>query len=110
MAMGCRKISSRIYLTPLSPLNPAALAWALPWLPKLLVIMAAPLSAKASPAEPYFASACQLQPTLFNQETPMSKGTVLVADDDKAIRTVLTQALGRAGFDVRAASTAASLW
>ena len=40
----------------------------------------------------------------------MSKGTVLVADDDKAIRTVLTQALGRAGFDVRAASTAASLW
>lgn len=40
----------------------------------------------------------------------MSKGTVLVADDDKAIRTVLTQALGRAGFDVRASSTAASLW
>ena len=40
----------------------------------------------------------------------MSKGTVLVADDDKAIRTVLTQAVGRAGFDVRAASTAASLW
>ena len=32
----------------------------------------------------------------------MSKGTVLVADDDRAIRTVLTQALGRAGFDVRA--------
>ena len=31
----------------------------------------------------------------------MSKGTVLVADDDRAIRTVLTQALGRAGFDVR---------
>ncbi|MDC0147577.1 nitrogen regulation protein NR(I) [Alphaproteobacteria bacterium] len=40
----------------------------------------------------------------------MSKGTVLVADDDKAIRTVLTQALGRAGFDVRAASNAAALW
>lgn len=40
----------------------------------------------------------------------MSKGTVLVADDDRAIRTVLTQALGRAGFDVRAAGTAASLW
>ena len=38
----------------------------------------------------------------------MSKGTVLVADDDKAIRTVLTQALGRAGFDVRASSTAAA--
>ncbi len=40
----------------------------------------------------------------------MSKGTVLVADDDRAIRTVLTQALGRAGFDVRAGDTAASLW
>ncbi|MBT7279159.1 MAG: sigma 54-interacting transcriptional regulator, partial [Rhodobiaceae bacterium] len=40
----------------------------------------------------------------------MSKGTVLVADDDSAIRTVLTQALTRAGFDVRAGGTAASLW
>ncbi len=40
----------------------------------------------------------------------MSKGTILIADDDKAIRTVLTQALGRAGYDVRAASTAAALW
>ncbi|MGC6534678.1 MAG: nitrogen regulation protein NR(I) [Parvibaculales bacterium] len=40
----------------------------------------------------------------------MSQGTVLVADDDKAIRTVLTQALTRAGFEVRAAGTASSLW
>ena len=40
----------------------------------------------------------------------MSKGTVLVADDDKAIRTVLVQALGRVGFDVKAAGTASSLW
>ena len=40
----------------------------------------------------------------------MSKGTILVADDDKAIRTVLTQALSRAGFEVRAGGTAASLW
>lgn len=40
----------------------------------------------------------------------MSKGTVLVADDDRAIRTVLTQALSRAGFEVRAGGTAASLW
>ena len=40
----------------------------------------------------------------------MSKGTVLLADDDKAIRTVLTQALTRAGFEVRAGGTAASLW
>ncbi len=40
----------------------------------------------------------------------MTSGTVLVADDDAAIRTVVTQALTRAGYDVRAASNAASLW
>ena len=40
----------------------------------------------------------------------MSKGTVLIADDDKAIRTVLMQALGRVGFDVKATGTASSLW
>ena len=36
--------------------------------------------------------------------------TVLVADDDRAIRTVLTQALGRAGYDVKATGHAATLW
>ncbi|MEC7235025.1 MAG: sigma 54-interacting transcriptional regulator, partial [Pseudomonadota bacterium] len=40
----------------------------------------------------------------------MSKGTVLIADDDKAIRTVLVQALGRVGFDVKATGTASSVW
>ena len=40
----------------------------------------------------------------------MSQGTVLVADDDRAIRTVLDQALGRAGYDVRTTSNAATLW
>jgi two-component system nitrogen regulation response regulator GlnG len=38
------------------------------------------------------------------------KGTVLVADDDAAIRTVLSQALSRAGYDVRITSNAATLW
>ena len=33
--------------------------------------------------------------------------TVLVCDDDSAIRTVLSQALGRAGYDVRTTGTAA---
>ncbi len=37
-------------------------------------------------------------------------GTVLVADDDAAIRTVVGQALTRAGYDVRLASNASSLW
>ncbi|MFO1236395.1 MAG: nitrogen regulation protein NR(I) [Alphaproteobacteria bacterium] len=40
----------------------------------------------------------------------MSGGTILVADDDAAIRTVLSQALGRAGFDVRTCGNAATLW
>ncbi|MEM0898480.1 MAG: nitrogen regulation protein NR(I) [Pseudomonadota bacterium] len=37
-------------------------------------------------------------------------GTVLVADDDSAIRTVLNQALSRAGYDVRVTSNASTLW
>src|SRR4051812_11362924 len=40
----------------------------------------------------------------------MSTATVLVADDDHGIRTVLTQALGRAGYDVRTTGHAATLW
>ncbi|KPB01327.1 nitrogen regulation protein NR(I) [Ahrensia marina] len=37
-------------------------------------------------------------------------GTILVADDDAAIRTVLSQALSRAGYDVRITSNASTLW
>ncbi len=40
----------------------------------------------------------------------MGTATVLVADDDHGIRTVLTQALGRAGYDVRTTGNAATLW
>ncbi len=40
----------------------------------------------------------------------MSSATILVADDDRGIRTVLSQALGRAGHDVRTTGTAANLW
>ena len=40
----------------------------------------------------------------------MSSATVLIADDDHSIRTVLTQALGRAGYDVRTTGNAATLW
>ena len=40
----------------------------------------------------------------------MSSATVLIADDDQGIRTVLTQALGRAGYDVRTTGNAATLW
>jgi len=40
----------------------------------------------------------------------MSQGRILVADDDTAIRTVLNQALSRAGYEVRLASNAGTLW
>lgn len=40
----------------------------------------------------------------------MPSETILIADDDGAIRTVLNQALGRAGFDVRSTGNASTLW
>jgi two-component system nitrogen regulation response regulator GlnG len=40
----------------------------------------------------------------------MSGATILIADDDRAIRTVLTQALGRQGHVVRTTGNAATLW
>ena len=40
----------------------------------------------------------------------MTSSTILVADDDRAIRTVLNQALGRLGHDVRTTGNAAQLW
>lgn len=40
----------------------------------------------------------------------MSAKTVLIADDDSAIRTVLSQALSRAGYSVRSTATATALW
>jgi two-component system nitrogen regulation response regulator GlnG len=40
----------------------------------------------------------------------MPTGTILVADDDAAIRTVLNQALSRAGYDVRLTGNATTLW
>ncbi len=40
----------------------------------------------------------------------MSASTILVADDDRAIRTVLNQALGRLGHEVKSTGTAAQLW
>ncbi|MDH3594779.1 MAG: nitrogen regulation protein NR(I) [Rhodospirillales bacterium] len=40
----------------------------------------------------------------------MSGASILIADDDRAIRTVLTQALGRQGHSVRTTGNAATLW
>src|SRR6476659_6874406 len=43
-------------------------------------------------------------------ETNMPTGSILIADDDAAIRTVLNQALSRAGYEVRSTGNAATLW
>ena len=40
----------------------------------------------------------------------MPSEIILIADDDHAIRTVLNQALSRAGYEVRATGNAATLW
>jgi two-component system nitrogen regulation response regulator GlnG len=40
----------------------------------------------------------------------MARGTILIADDDSAIRTVLNQALARAGYSPRTTGNAATLW
>src|ERR1700750_2181347 len=40
----------------------------------------------------------------------MTPPTILIADDDRSIRTVLTQALGRSGYQVRTTGNAATLW
>ena len=40
----------------------------------------------------------------------MPSGSIIVADDDAAIRTVLSQALSRAGYEVRTTGTVAGLW
>ena len=40
----------------------------------------------------------------------MAPAQILVADDDAAIRTVLSQALLRAGYEVRVTSNIATLW
>ena len=40
----------------------------------------------------------------------MSGATILIADDDRAIRTVLSRALTREGHSVRSTGSAASLW
>jgi two-component system, NtrC family, nitrogen regulation response regulator GlnG len=40
----------------------------------------------------------------------MATGNILIADDDTAIRTVISQALSRQGYDVRTTGNAATLW
>ena len=40
----------------------------------------------------------------------MSGGTILIAEDDTAVRTVVSRALSRQGYEVRATAVASTLW
>ncbi len=40
----------------------------------------------------------------------MTGATILIADDDRGIRTVLDHALGRAGYDIQATDNGSTLW
>lgn len=51
----------------------------------------------------------QLESAAF-QRANKSSATILIADDDATIRTVLAQALVRAGYQVRSTSNASTLW
>jgi two-component system nitrogen regulation response regulator GlnG len=48
--------------------------------------------------------------TVAREGDAMPAASILVADDDAAIRTVLNQALSRAGYEVRSTGHAATLW
>src|SRR5664279_2028578 len=71
--------------------------------------MAASSNASPGRAGPSSVSCCPKRPTKA-KEADLPAGLILVCDDDSAIRTVLNQALGRAGYDVRTTGTAAGLW
>src|SRR6202163_3032117 len=78
--------------------------------------MAASSSARRSRAGRSFACLCPCSrvTTPSRAAEPevmqMPAGSILIADDDAAIRTVLSQALSRAGYEVRSTGNAASLW
>src|SRR5277367_4328414 len=76
--------------------------------------MAGSSSSIASRGGPCSACFCRLSPgtvggTVDKTVLAMS-ATILVADDDRAIRTVLNQALARLGHDVRLTGNASTLW
>ena len=96
------------------------LASASRWSPRSSAIMAASSNANRSRAAPSFACSCRYTPRNARRragrrltaegDALMPAGSILVADDDAAIRTVLNQALSRAGYEVRSTGNAATLW
>ena len=65
---------------------------------------------RAAAAAGQEAEARQVAQAGKSQVNIMAGGTVLIADDDSAIRTVLNQAFARAGYAPRATGNAATLW
>src|SRR5450432_2280010 len=81
--------------------------------PRSSTTMAASSNANPSPGERSSVCCCRWplpKPSITIASLFMPEGTILVCDDDAAIRTVLNQALGRAGYDVRTTANAAGLW
>src|SRR5438477_2049915 len=78
--------------------------------------MAGSSNASRNRDEPSFACSCPSSwvttpsRAALPKRSEMPAGNILVADDDAAIRTVLNQALSRAGYEVRSTSNAATLW
>src|SRR6185437_5000263 len=97
--------------TPSSPTSRPALASVLHWSPRSSTTTAGRSSTTVSPVAPSSESCCRCSssPPPIHDGALMST-TILVADDDRAIRTVLHQALGRQGHTVRSTGAAATLW
>src|SRR5215208_3890041 len=120
MAPACRSTSCPTCSTRSSPPKPREVASDLPWWRRSSATTAGSSNATPRRAEPRSASSCRCTapatgaaPTSrANRSRPrsMPNGHILVADDDAAIRTVLNQALSRAGYEVRSTSNAATLW
>src|SRR5258706_6691278 len=109
MARACRPTLCRTSSIPSSPRNAVARASAWRWLQRSSAIMAASSNASRYRDAPSFGFCCP-KSLRATGESEMPEGTILIADDDSAIRTVLSQALGRVGYDVRTTGTAAGLW
>ena len=87
--------------------------WGWRWCRRSSPRMTAGWRSKAAPAARCFAFPCRAPRTRGRARTTrgafLMDGTVLVADDDRTIRTVLTQALTRAGCKVHATSSLTTL-
>lgn len=110
------RTSCRSSSTPSSPPSSTAPASGWRWWPRSLASTAASSNAtQPPPGAPFPHPDARLEGRAIDRRRMEGRGmsvsgTVFVADDDAAIRTVLNQALSRAGHNVRVTSNAATLW